>query len=207
VTLTILGDTMTSDRSPHTARRVLGWKGWWEVSWLPESMLTRGQAVTAMALADATADDDVRPGHRLWPHITGWADELGGTAPEFVQQIARPPRWTRHQEKATGPLAPDQPHAEEPGPGWRNNPVFEFVREEEPDWVWDEAPDWACYERPDPGQPADTRPASMPSTGVSVWPRERYPHASENLPDTLRADRDPQPVPEPGNLPDWEAGQ
>jgi hypothetical protein len=81
-----------------------------------------------------------------------WAGELGGTAPEALQQIARPPRWTRHQEKATGPLAPDHPHAEGPwpcqtDPGWKNNPVFEFVRDEEPDWAWDEAPD-GCEPRP-----------------------------------------------------------
>ena len=76
VTLTISDTTMTSDQSPHTARHAPSRNGW-EVSWLPGRTLDRNTAITAMVLADTSADERVREGHRLWPHIQGWAAELG----------------------------------------------------------------------------------------------------------------------------------
>jgi hypothetical protein len=44
-----------------------------------------------MVLADTSADDRVREGHRLWPHIQGWAAELGLTGPDAVAAISQPP--------------------------------------------------------------------------------------------------------------------
>ena len=55
---------MTSDQSPHTARHAASRNGW-EVSWLPGRTLDRNSAITAMVLADTSADDRVREGHRL----------------------------------------------------------------------------------------------------------------------------------------------
>jgi hypothetical protein len=44
-----------------------------------------------MTLADLTAHGDVRAGHPLWPHVGGWAAELGLKAPGILTEIARPP--------------------------------------------------------------------------------------------------------------------
>jgi hypothetical protein len=90
--LTILDDIISSDRTAHTARAVPGRD--WEVSWLPGRPLTRNGAITAMVLADVTAEGDVHAGHPLWIHIESWAGELGLDAPEVLTQTASPPGWT-----------------------------------------------------------------------------------------------------------------
>ena len=90
MTLTINDTTMTSDQTAHTARQAADRNGW-EVSWLPGQTLDRNTAITAMTLADTTADRDVREGHRLWPHIQGWAEELGLTAPDAIARISQQP--------------------------------------------------------------------------------------------------------------------
>jgi len=96
--LTILDDSMSSDRSPHTARRAPHMSSLWEVSSLPGRYLGRNDAITAMVLADATASGDVHPGDRLWPHIWGWAAELRLTASDAVTKAASPPRWADKEE-------------------------------------------------------------------------------------------------------------
>ena len=78
MTLTINDTTMTSDQTAHTARQAPSRNGW-EVSWLPGQILDRNTAITAMILADTAAEEDLHEGHRLWPHIQGWAAELGLT--------------------------------------------------------------------------------------------------------------------------------
>jgi hypothetical protein len=88
--LTILDDTMSSDRSAHTARVVPGSRHRWEVSWLPGRYLDRNSAITAMMLADTLGPGDVRAGHRLWPHVEGWAAELGLTAHDVIAQATAP---------------------------------------------------------------------------------------------------------------------
>jgi hypothetical protein len=88
--LKILDDSMSSDRSPHTARLLPGAQHTWEVSWLPCRHLNRNEAITAMVLADVTVDGDMRPGHRLWPHVGGWAAELGMTASDALSRTADP---------------------------------------------------------------------------------------------------------------------
>jgi hypothetical protein len=61
--LTIGGETITSDRTAHTARAVTGAEHrWWEVSWLPGRYLDRNSAITAMTLADLTALGTCAPG-------------------------------------------------------------------------------------------------------------------------------------------------
>jgi hypothetical protein len=90
VTLTITDTTMTSDQTIHTARHAPDRNGW-EVSWLPGQTLDRNTAITAMILADTTAEPDLHEGHRLWPHIRSWAGELGLTAPDAIAQASQPP--------------------------------------------------------------------------------------------------------------------
>ena len=56
MTLTINDTTMTSDQTAHTARQAPGRQHEWEVSWLPGQTLDRNTAITAMVLADTTAE-------------------------------------------------------------------------------------------------------------------------------------------------------
>jgi hypothetical protein len=100
MTLTINDTTMTSDLTAHTARHAPDRNGW-EVSWLPGQILDRNAAITAMTLADTTAERDLHEGHRLWPHIQSWAVELGLTAPDAIAQASQPPSGiNRHHEQA-----------------------------------------------------------------------------------------------------------
>jgi hypothetical protein len=97
MTLTINDTTMTSDQTTHTARQAPGRNGW-EVSWLPGQILDRNTAITAMILADTTAEQDVHEGHRLWPHIQGWAQELGLTGHDAIAKASQPPGAVNHQQ-------------------------------------------------------------------------------------------------------------
>ena len=90
MTLTITDTTMTSDQTAHTARHAPGRNGW-DVSWLPGQTLDRNTAITAMTLADTTTEAGLNEGHRLWPHIQSWAQELGLTAPDAIARAAQPP--------------------------------------------------------------------------------------------------------------------
>ena len=89
MTLTINDATMTSDQTTHTAQHAPSRNGW-EVSWLPSRTLDRNTAITAMILANTAADERVRDGHRLWPHIQGWAAELGLSGQEAVACASQP---------------------------------------------------------------------------------------------------------------------
>ena len=74
----------------------------WEVSWLPGQTLDRNTAITAMILADTAAKDDLREGHRLWPHIQGWAAELGLTGPDaYRPHPSHPATSTASMNKPT----------------------------------------------------------------------------------------------------------
>ena len=81
---------MTSDRTTHAARHSRDRNGW-EVSWLPGQTLDRNTAITAMILADTTAQADLHEGHRLWPFVQSRAGELGLTAPDAIAQVSQPP--------------------------------------------------------------------------------------------------------------------
>jgi hypothetical protein len=100
VALTINDSFMTSDRTAHTARHTPDRNGW-EVSWLPGQTLDRNSAITAMVLADTTAEPGLHEGHRLWPHIQSWAGELGLTAPDAITRISQPPGDHREHEPAS----------------------------------------------------------------------------------------------------------
>ena len=108
MTLTINDTAMTSDQTPHTARQAPGRQHAWEVSWLPGQLLDRNTAITAMILADTAAEPDLHHGHRLWPHIQGWAAELGLTAPDAIAGLAAAPS-PRHQTGRTA--EPTDPEA------------------------------------------------------------------------------------------------
>ena len=101
---------MSSPATPHTARAV--GEGW-EVSWLPGRALTRNQATTAMVIANIVgskgtglADDPI------WPHLDGWAAELGLSGADAVARVSEPPR----QAELPGP---DKQTAEPPFGGAR----------------------------------------------------------------------------------------
>ena len=102
MTLTINDTTMTSDQTAHTARQAPGRQHEWEVSWLPGQTLDRNTAITAMILADTAAERDLHQGHRLWPHIQSWAEELGLTAPDAIAKTSQPPSdINRQQDQAS----------------------------------------------------------------------------------------------------------
>lgn len=89
MTLTILDDNISSDRTAHTACLAPGHQHSWHVSWLPGRHMDRNTAITAMVLADVAGAGDVHAGHRLWPHIQGWAAELELTAPDALAWISQ----------------------------------------------------------------------------------------------------------------------
>ena len=103
MTLTINDTTMTSDQTAHTARQASGRQPGWEVSWLPGQLVDRNSAITAMVLADIAGEHDLHEGHRLWPHIEGWAAELGLTGSDAIARAAQPPGdINRQRERASG---------------------------------------------------------------------------------------------------------
>jgi hypothetical protein len=92
VTLTITDETMTSDETSHNACRL-----WteanpgadeWSVSWLPGRRLTRNETITAMTLAEVVASGIGDHTDKRWPHIDGWAAELGLSGPDAVGKIS-----------------------------------------------------------------------------------------------------------------------
>jgi hypothetical protein len=98
--VTILDDSMSSDRTTHCARLVPGRPHLWEVSWLPGQRLDRNRAITAMVLADLTGPSDLRPGDRQWIFAKGWADELGLRADDAVERISQPSAWPAAENQA-----------------------------------------------------------------------------------------------------------
>ena len=111
MTLTITSHGMTSDHTAHTARPAPGRQHAWQVSWLPGRLTDRNTAITAMILADTAAATDLHPGHRLWPHIQGWAAELGLTAHDAITLASALPGRPTGRE-----AAPDPPDREAAGP-------------------------------------------------------------------------------------------
>ena len=103
MTLTINDTIMTSDQTTHVARQAPGPQRGWEVSWLPGQIMDRNTAITAMILADIVGELDLDESHRLWPHIQGWAAELGLTGPDAIARASQPPRGIDpQQERASG---------------------------------------------------------------------------------------------------------
>lgn len=91
MSIRITDELMTSDETPHTARRM---EDGWELSWLPGQLVDRNQATTGMVLAEAVAQlqregqtSVIDHTHRMWPHIDSWAAELGLTGPDAVVRV------------------------------------------------------------------------------------------------------------------------
>jgi len=107
MTLTINDTMMTSDQTAHTARQEPGRQHLWEVSWLPDRVLDRNNAITATVLADQAGNDDLNERHRLWLHIEGWAAELGLTGDDAVNRISQPgtPGQQRRESQRPDPEA------------------------------------------------------------------------------------------------------
>lgn len=87
----ITSDEMTSDLTLHTARAT---DDGWSVTWLPARALTWNEAITAMTLAEMVRGllgDEANPSLRYWPHIEGWAAELGIDAVDAVALASLPP--------------------------------------------------------------------------------------------------------------------
>ena len=98
--LTILDDSMSGDRTAHSARLMPGRAHLWEVSWLPGHRLDRNGAITAMVLADLTSSGDVHEGDRHWIFVEGWASELGLHPSDAVERIGQPPAWEAAERPA-----------------------------------------------------------------------------------------------------------
>ena len=101
MTVNITDTTMTSDQSPHTARHAPERDGW-DVSWLPGQTLDRNTAITAMTLADTTTEPGLNEGHRLWPFVQSWAEELGLTVPDAIARASQPPGGINPQPERAG---------------------------------------------------------------------------------------------------------
>jgi hypothetical protein len=102
----ITGTGMSSAATPHTAMAA---GDGWEVSWLPGRTLTRNEAITAMVIANIVGDRGVGLAEDpIWPHLDGWAGELGLSAADAVARISEPPT-------PASPAAPGNRTAGPPG--------------------------------------------------------------------------------------------
>ena len=55
-----------------------------------------------MLLADLSGEGDLDEGHRLWPHIEGWAAELGLTGPDAITRTSQPPSGINRPHERPG---------------------------------------------------------------------------------------------------------
>src|ERR1019366_567403 len=85
---TITDQLMRSTDTAHTAKHT---DAGWEVSWLPGRVLSRNEAVTAMQLAARVGRGVGLHDDPIWPHIDGWAAELGLTGPDAVVRASESP--------------------------------------------------------------------------------------------------------------------
>ena len=85
----ITATLISSPATPHTA---MASGDGWEVSWLPGQTLTRNQAITAMVIASIVGDGGVGlADDPIWPHVDGWAGELGLPGADAVVRASEPP--------------------------------------------------------------------------------------------------------------------
>jgi hypothetical protein len=57
---------------------------------------------TLMTLADIAGRGDLPEGHRLWPHIRGWASRLGLTGPDAIARASKPPSEINTDQERAG---------------------------------------------------------------------------------------------------------
>jgi hypothetical protein len=105
--LTITAELISSDQIAHTAGPSPGHPHAWEASWLPSWHMTQDTAITAMMLADAVTLGGLHPGHRLWPHLQGWAADPGLTAPGVLARAPQPPGDLSGNDAAHVPPGPE----------------------------------------------------------------------------------------------------
>jgi hypothetical protein len=91
MTLTIFDTRILSDQTGHTAWLTASPTPGWQVTWLPGRRLDRNTAITAMTLADTASEGRIQPGHRLWPALQSWSEELGLSATDALTRISQPP--------------------------------------------------------------------------------------------------------------------
>lgn len=101
---------MNSDATPHTATAwpVPGEPTLWSVTWLPGRALTRNQAITAMTIAEMTAEPaDTENGTEGWQlHLGSWAAELGLSADEAAEMASAPPARSGDEDRDAAKAAP-----------------------------------------------------------------------------------------------------
>ena len=93
MTLTITDKIMRSDVTPHTAELRASRQVTPGVSWLPQRLMDRDAAITAMTLADLVSADcgiGLAVGPR-WPKVDDLAAELGLSGPNAVVRASEPP--------------------------------------------------------------------------------------------------------------------
>lgn len=94
MTLRINDDRIDSPDTCHVAiRKSLTT---WQVTWLKleHGPLTRNQAITAMTLAAIIgASGQVTRTDPIWPHVKGWAAELGLNPQNAITYVTEPPQW------------------------------------------------------------------------------------------------------------------
>jgi hypothetical protein len=88
--LTITGNLMSSTDTRHTARLT---ESGWAVTRLTGKVPSRDEAITAMTIADVVGRDrhNLTASDPLWPHIDGWAAELGMSGPDAAARASRVP--------------------------------------------------------------------------------------------------------------------
>ena len=85
--LTITDYEISSDQTPHTARLLRFEAGdAWRVSWLPERLMDRNAAITALTLAEQI-DRNGLWDYRSSANIDAWAAELGLTGAQAIALI------------------------------------------------------------------------------------------------------------------------
>jgi len=94
---TITDRLMRSTDTAHTARLT---DAGWEVSWLPGRVLDRNQAVTAMTIAETVGRGVRLSDDPIWPHLDGWATELGLSGPDAVVRASEPPSQAEGETEA-----------------------------------------------------------------------------------------------------------
>ena len=90
MSLSIQDESISSSNTRHTARLAPGHERAWQVSWVPGRLMDRNSAITAMVIAEAVGSGDLHPGQRVWPHLDGWAGELGLTTRDVIAWAAHP---------------------------------------------------------------------------------------------------------------------
>lgn len=85
-------DLMTAGNSEHRAYCPEGqqWAKTWQLSWLPDRMFDRNQAISGMLFTVAVAAGCTTPEHREWPFLRSLAGELDVDVEQAVAAVLAP---------------------------------------------------------------------------------------------------------------------